>query len=274
MREIEARVSEPLEALARLALGVAEEAAALVLRGHRSRPAADHKGQANLVTEFDRASEALIVARLRAARPDVAIVAEEGSGDAGAADEALAFYVDPLDGTTNFVHGHPFWGVSIGLGRGLAPLAGAVVAPALALSWVGWRGGGVTRNGEPCRPSGTRALADALVATGFPPVRDRAPENNFDAFMRVKRRAQAVRRCGAAAIDLCMVADGTFDGYWERRLGPWDTMAGAALVLAGGGSVTALDGGPPDYRIGHVCASNGFIHAELCAAIDASARGP
>ncbi len=237
------------------------------------------------MTEFDRASEDLLVARLDALTPGVAVVGEEQS--AARREEprgGLVWYVDPLDGTTNFVHGHPFWCVSVGLMDDDVPVAGAVVAPALGLRWTGFRprepgprgaerapvstaalDGEARRNGERCAVSATASLQRAMVATGFPPIRDRAPDNNFDAFMTVKRNARAVRRCGSAAIDLCMVADGTYDAYWERRLHAWDVAAGSAIVRGAGGVITALDGGPPNYHTGNIVASNGLVHAPIVA---------
>jgi myo-inositol-1(or 4)-monophosphatase len=111
--------------------------------------------------------------------------------------------------------------------------------------------------------SETRELAQALVATGFPSDRSQASSNNFAAFCNVKRQVRGVRRCGSAAIDLCLVADGTYDAYWERRLNAWDVMAGSALVLAAGGVLSALDGTPPDLSVGHLLASNGLVHRDL-----------
>jgi len=111
--------------------------------------------------------------------------------------------------------------------------------------------------------SETTELDRALVATGFPSDRSRSPENNFSAFTNVKPRVRGIRRCGSAAIDLCLVADGTYDAYWERRLNAWDVMAGSALVLAAGGMLSALDGTPPDLSVGHILASNGRIHRDL-----------
>ena len=102
-----------------------------------------------------------------------------------------------------------------------------------------------------------------MVATGFPSDRTQVATNNFEAFTRVKPRVRGVRRCGSAALDLCLVADGTYDAYWERRLNAWDLMAGSALVLAAGGTISALDGTPPDLSVGHILASNGQIHGEL-----------
>ena len=250
------------EELAQIALEVATEAAQLLHAGFRRHPAAREKGHADLVTEYDLASERLIRARLAERTPEIAIVGEE-QGGAPARAGGLTWYCDPLDGTTNFVHGHFFYCVSIGVAEAGQPLAGAVVAPELATHWQGFRGGQALRNGEPCRVSATTELAHALVATGFPSDRSQAPGNNFDAFVTVKKQVRGIRRCGSAAIDLCLVADGTYDAYWERRLNAWDVMAGSALVLAAGGTLSALDGTPPDLSVGHVLASNGLVHEHL-----------
>ena len=246
--------------LARIALEVASEAGALLAKGWRTRPTAESKQSlVDLVTEWDLESERLIRERLAERAPGVPVVAEEHGGSRGSGP---TFYCDPLDGTTNYVHGHPFWAVSIGVLDGATPVAGAVVAPSLGTTWVGW-GAQAERSGERCRVSSTTALGDALLATGFPPDRSQEPDNNFPAFTRVKRRCRGVRRCGSAAIDLCLVADGTYDGYWERRLHAWDVAAGAAIVLGAGGTLTALDGGPAKLEVGHLVASNGQIHQAL-----------
>jgi myo-inositol-1(or 4)-monophosphatase len=268
---------------AAIALLVAEEAGALVSAGFRTRPAAEQKGKSDLVTAFDRASEEMIVARLLSLAPGIPVVGEEGhaSGSNPAQRAGLVWYVDPLDGTTNFVHGHPFWCVSVGLMDGDEPVAGAVVAPALGLRWSGWvgdppgaagrpgRAGEARRNGQRCGVSATAKIEDALIATGFPPIRSHAPANNFHSFMAVKQVAQGVRRCGSAAIDLCMVADGTYDAYWERRLHTWDVAAGGAVLLAARGRITALDGAAPNYHMGHIVASNGLLHESVVAAVNA-----
>ena len=271
---------------AQIALLVAEEAAVLVGSGFRSRPTITKKGQHDLVTEYDRASEQLLVQRLGSLAPGLPVVGEEQTSARDVADRpGLVWYVDPIDGTTNFVHGHPFWCVAVGLMEDDRPVAGAVVAPMIGVRWTGWVSpaslsgapptipGASFRNGKPCAVSATAQLDESLVATGFPPVRDRAPENNFDSFMAVKRRAQAVRRCGSAAMDLAMVADGTYEGYWERRLHSWDMAAACAVVLAAGGTITSIDGTAPNYHAGYVAASNGRIHAELLAAIQAGNSG-
>jgi len=271
---------------AQIALLVAEEAAVLVGSGFRSRPTITKKGQHDLVTEYDRASEQLLVQRLGSLAPGLPVVGEEQTSTRDVAGRpGLVWYVDPIDGTTNFVHGHPFWCVAVGLMENDRPVAGAVVAPMIGVRWTGWvspasAGGAPTtipgaafRNGEPCAVSVTAQLGESLLATGFPPVRDREPENNFASFMAVKRAAQAVRRCGSAAIDLAMVADGTYEGYWERSLHSWDMVAASAVVLGAGGTITSIDGTAPDYHAGYIAASNGQIHAELLAAIQAGAIG-
>ena len=246
--------------LAQTALVVAKEAGAILIEGFRSRPHVERKAPVDLVTKWDRASEAHIVTRLAQLTPNMPILAEEGGGEV---TEALAWYCDPLDGTTNFVHGHPFFAVSIGAMVGGEAVAGAVFAPALGWFWSGSRGHGAERNGEACRVSPTEVLGDSLLATGFPPNREVAPYNNFDAFVAAKRKARGVRRCGSASLDLCLVADGTYDAYWERALHAWDVVAGAAIVLAAGGQVTALDGGRAKLEIGHLLASNGRLHQTL-----------
>lgn len=244
--------------LCELALEVARAAAEVALEGYRTRPHASEKAARDLVTEFDLRSEGLIRERLARATPDLPIVAEEAGGQA---DSEATWYCDPLDGTTNFVHGHPFWSVSIGLLEAGVPTVGAVVAPALGLWWTGYQGGPSLRCGEACEVSATDELERALLATGFPVQRDQEPSSNLLTFADVMRQVQGVRRCGSAAVDLCLVADGTYDAYWERKLNGWDLCGGSAVVLGAGGRLSALDGGPADVRRGHIVASNGRIHA-------------
>lgn len=276
---------EELGRIARVARDAANEAGALVKRGFRSRPAVEHKGAVDLVTSFDRDSEALLRERLTAATP-FAVVGEEAGG-AVAPEAPGVFFVDPLDGTTNFVHGHPFWCVSIGLVIRGAPVMGVVVAPALGLEWWGWTAAGGARaatrrasgtarvegtpDEAPCAVSSVARLEDALLATGFPYDRSTSPDNNFDAFVAIKKRCQAVRRCGSAALDLCLVADGTYDGYWERKLRPWDVAGGAAIVASAGGRTTDLRGGGGFVASGSVVATNAHIHERL---LDELARVP
>jgi len=257
------------EDLVATALDAAREAAALVEASWRKSVRADHKGPVDLVTEYDRASEALLRDRLHARTP-YPVVGEESGKDEGDASGPLRWYVDPIDGTTNFVHGHPFYCVSVGLlGEGDAPVLGVVVAPSLRTEWTGIAGVRATRNGEPCRVSRVARFVDALLATGFPYDRHTSADNNFDAFVAIKKRCQAVRRCGSAALDMCLVADGTYDGYWEKKLGPWDIAAGAAIVLGAGGRISAFDGSEARILSGAMVASNAAIHDALVDALTA-----
>ena len=269
-----------LETILPIARSAAREAAALVLAGFRRNPIVEHKGAIDLVTNFDRESETLLRDRLGAAFP-FDIVGEEEGGDWSSA--APVFFVDPIDGTTNFVHGHPFWCVSVGLVVSGEPTLGVVIAPSLGLEWYGYvadggeriairsaRGNAVERgdsDDEPCVISGMKRFEDSLLATGFPYDRRTSSENNFDAFVSIKQRCQAVRRCGSAALDLCLVADGTYEGYWERKLRPWDIAGGIAIVRGAGGRVTEFEGGGGCITSGHVVATNGHIHEALLAAL-------
>jgi myo-inositol-1(or 4)-monophosphatase len=261
-----------LGALLKLAQAAAREAGALVEAAWRKRPEAEHKGRVDLVTRFDRESEQLLRDRLGAGAP-FAVVGEEAGGAEALALDAPAWCVDPIDGTTNFVHGHPFWCVSVGLLVKAQPLLGVVVAPSLHTEWAGVAGEWATRNGVACRVSDVARLDDALLATGFPYERENSAENNFDAFVAIKKKCQAVRRCGSAAIDVCLVADGTYDGYWENKLKPWDVSAGIAIAQGAGGRVTGYDGLAPDVVRGQIIATNGHIHDTLVAQLaDVAAR--
>ena len=257
----------------RVAAEIAREAGQLIMQGWRRAPSVRKKGAIDLVTDFDLRSEALLRERIRRAFPAHTIVAEEGedrSGDRG--EEEWIWYVDPIDGTTNFAHGHFFFCVSLGLARHGRPVLGVVHAPALGATWAGVVGRGCTRDGEPCRPSSAAALSEALVATGFPYDRAISPENNLRETVHIVPRVRGIRRCGSAALDLALVADGTYDGYWEQKLKPWDACAGMALVLAAGGMITDYDGGAPDARASRLVASNGPLHPALLAAVQ-EARG-
>lgn len=248
--------------LCELALDVAVDAAALVGDAFGARKHPQYKdGFADLVTEYDQRAEALIRRRLEPA--GLPLVGEEQGGHA----EGPSFHIDPIDGTTNFVHGHPFFCVSIGVLDGARPLLGAIVAPALGHRWVGGPGLPTTRDGLPCRVSDARTLDQALLATGFAPGARRAEgRRNIENFRVLLPSVRGVRRCGSAALDLAMTADGTYDAYWELGLNSWDAAAGAALVLGAGGRLTDLTGGAVDFRQGHLCASNGHLHDALLQA--------
>ena len=216
------------------------------------------KGELDLVTQADTESEAEVLSILRARMPDVSILAEEsGVSDR---DEARRFVVDPLDGTTNFAHAYPMFAVSIGYEEDGRVRAGVVYDPIREELFTGESGRGAFLNGTKLDVSTTETLQHALLVTGFPYDLKDDLEGNLRLFKRFMGTARAIRRDGSAALDLCYVACGRFDGFWEEKLGPWDTAAGALIVDEAGGQVTDLSGGPFHYRRKQIVASNGRIH--------------
>lgn len=241
---------------------LAHHAAELLRERFDDRHDVVEKRPRDLVTEADRASEAAIVAAVRAAFPAAALLGEEGGVYAGTSDER--FIVDPLDGTTNYAHGYPLFCVSIAYERGGVLEAAAIEAPLLGMRFAARRGGGATLNDEPIRVSATPGLASALICTGFNPA---DYDRNGRYFAALSRLAQGVRRDGSAALDLAMVAAGRFDGFWEWDLKPWDIAAGTLLIREAGGRVTGIDGSALDLAAGSIAATNGLLHAELCRAL-------
>ncbi|GAC1311523.1 MAG: inositol monophosphatase family protein [Vulcanimicrobiaceae bacterium] len=217
----------------------------------------------DLVTASDRASEALIVERLRAAFPAASILGEEGGTTDGTSDER--WIVDPLDGTTNYAHDYPMYCVSIAYERAGELLAGVIYAPALDEMYAARRGGGATLNGRAISVSHAATIAESLVCTGFMPARY---ERNGENFARLSRIAQAVRRDGSAALDLAFLAAGRFDAFWEFDLHAWDVAAGAVIIREAGGLVTAIDGGPFGVADGTLLASGPAVYAEMRAALN------
>ncbi len=227
-----------------VAVDVAREAGAMLLEYAALPLEIEEKGRrADLVTAADKASEALIAQRLRAAFPNATILGEETGTTHGTNDER--WIVDPLDGTTNYAHGYPLCCVSIAYERAGELLAGVVFAPFMNELFVAERGSGAQRNGKPLRVSGVDRVGDAMVCTGFHPADF---ERNAECFAAASHRAQAVRRDGSAALDLAYVAAGRFDGFWEFDLHPWDVAAGMLLVSEAGGAVTRIDGGASGAR--------------------------
>ena len=249
-----------------LARAAGERASAILLAGWGAAGTVQHKGgnPADLVTEFDRRSEEVIVEVLREAAPEDAILGEEGGGRPGTSGRR--WLVDPIDGTTNFAHGLPMFAASIALEEAGELVAGVLAAPALGMTFWAARGMGAwlesERGARRLTVSATGALAGALLATGFPTTTS-ARAHNFVAFESLYRRSQGVRRIGAASLDLAFVAAGWVDAYWEAPLHPWDLAAGVVLVREAGGLVTNLGGGPFRLDDGEVVASNGVLHAEL-----------
>jgi len=249
---------------------IAREAGGIALSGYRRGTPISKKGALDLVTEYDLASEAHILRELGLLFPEIAVIAEESHQHARAVNEdELTFYVDPIDGTMNFAHGHPFFCVSIGLCRGGVPLLGVVHAPALSITWTCAGPGTAQRNGEACRVAERKDVIDFLCATGFPQDRATNPDNNYREFAFIKDRVRGIRRCGSAAIDLALVADGTYDVYWEQRLKPWDMAAGAALVLAASGRLRGYAGGEADVRSGSLIAASSAAFVPFAEMFDA-----
>ena len=238
----------------------AEQAGALLLREFQKPARIEYKSDVDLVTDADRLSEAFIVERLRQLFPQHAIVAEEGSRHEAPSD--YCWYVDPLDGTTNFAHGYPVFAVSIALVAGEEILVGVVHDPMRGETFHAARGEGAWLGEKRLRVSGTRRLAESLLGTGFP-ARKRHANPNILYYHRFTLLSHGVRRDGSAALDLCSVAGGRFDAFWEFNLKPWDTAAGILLVREAGGMVTDFRGVP--HRLGdkELVASNGHIHPEM-----------
>jgi len=251
----------PITEESRRALEVAErvalQAGELVMKGWRSVGEISRKGRFDLLTEYDLRSEQLIREQLSREFPAHRIIGEE---NAESGEGELVWYVDPIDGTTNFAHGHFFFAVSIGLYLGSQGLAGVVHAPALGVTWKASKGAGAFRNGTPCSVSTRNQLDEAVCATGFPYDRWSNPDNNHAELALFLQRARGIRRCGAASVDLCLVADGTYDIYWEQGLNAWDMCAGALLVQEAGGRLSTYEGTAADPRTGKLIASNGVLH--------------
>src|ERR1700678_2460141 len=244
-----------------VAVEAAREAGAVLLAEHSRPQKISYKGDVDLVTETDKKSESLIVGRLRREFPDHRIVAEEGSGGAAAASR-YEWHVDPLDGTTNFAPGYPSFAVSIALLEDGKPLLGIVFNPVADEFFSAYRGEGAFLNGKPIHVSAIQKLETSLVATGFP-ASQRRELGNIHYYWHFTLRSHGVRRDGSAALDLCSVACGRFEAFWEFGLRSWDTAAGILLVQEAGGKVTDLSGGA--YRAGgpDILVSNGRIHDEM-----------
>jgi myo-inositol-1(or 4)-monophosphatase len=244
-----------------VAVEAAREAGAIILAEHSRPQKISYKGEVDIVTETDKKSEAAIIARLRSYFPKHAIVAEEGGGDAAAASR-YCWYVDPLDGTTNFAHGYPCFAVSIALFEDGEPLVAAILNPVSNELFTATRGEGAYLNQKRIHVSEISTLSKSLLATGFPSQK-RTSNPNIYYYWEFTLRSHGVRRAGSAALDLSSVACGRFEAFWEFGLKPWDSAAGILLVREAGGTVTNFAGYP--YRVGdrELIASNGLIHDEM-----------
>jgi len=248
-----------------VAVGAAEKAGTLLLNNFSKERKVSFKGRIDLVTEMDVKSEELIVSYLKQKFPEHGILAEEKSTEES--DSEYRWIIDPLDGTTNYAHGFGFWAVSIALEhREEGIVSAAVYAPYLNELYKAQKGQGAFLNGKSIRVSAEQELVRSMVATGFPYDTDEA-RANLELFKKFILTAQAVRRPGSAAIDLCCVASGKFDGFWEMKLKPWDQAAGFLIVEEAGGKVTDFDGGGFNPYKKKILATNGRIHEKMIEVI-------
>ena len=251
---------------------IAREAGALLMHYFHQHLKIEYKGEADLVTAADRAAEALIRDRIRAQWPTHDVLGEEqGLSDRGS---DYRWYVDPLDGTTNFAHGYPVFCVSMGLeyqeldqrsaGQRASRIAAVIYDPTRNELFTAEQGRGARLNGEAIHVSKTPALKESLLATGFPSHKRHKNPNIFF-YHQITLHTHGVRRAGSAALDLCNVASGRYDGFWEFNLNPWDTAAGVLIVEEAGGKVTRFDGSPFELNSRETVASNGLLHDALLA---------
>jgi myo-inositol-1(or 4)-monophosphatase len=236
---------------------IARESGALLATFFERRVAFELKGEHDLVTEADRASERLVVERLRSHFPSHSIVAEEGGGHKGTSE--YTWYVDPLDGTTNFAHGFPMYNVTMALTQAGQLINGVIFDPTRNEMFSCERGSGAYLNNRRIRVSKVQRIEDALVATGFPSQK-RHQNVNVHFYYQLAMITHGVRRAGSAALDLAYVASGRLDAFWEFGLKPWDMAAGILLIQEAGGTCSDMLGGTEDLGGPHLLADNGLIH--------------
>ena len=243
------------------AIEIAREAGIFLKDKLNSVHTIDYKGEINLVTEVDKISEEMITSKINALFPDHDILAEEFTDIDRGSD--FRWIIDPLDGTTNYAHGYPYFCVSIALERLNTMTVGIVYDPMLDEMFVAEKGKGAFLNDREIHVSNTRGIIKSLLATGFPYDIREDSDNNLNYFNEMILSAQAIRRAGSAALDLAYVAAGRFDGFWELKLNPWDIAAGWLLVEEAGGIVTDMGGNDYYLESPSILASNGRIHKEM-----------
>jgi myo-inositol-1(or 4)-monophosphatase len=249
---------------------IAREAGALLMEYFHQHVKIEYKGEADLVTIADRKSEGLILKHLRSRWPSHDVVGEEGASVETGSD--YRWYIDPLDGTTNFAHGFPVFCVSMALEFKGKRIAGVVYDPTRPELFAAEKGSGAYLNGERIQVSATAKLSESLVATGFPSHKRHKNPNIFF-YHQITLRTHGVRRAGSAALDLASVAAGRFDGFWEFNLNPWDTAAGVLIVEEAGGRVSDFRGGEFQLASRETVASNGIVHQALLDEFDAVFAG-
>jgi len=244
----------------------ARQAGGILLSGLGQELHIEHKSEIDLVTEIDRRSEAFLLKAIRACYPHDHIVAEESGVFAG--DNSHVWHIDPLDGTVNYAHGIPFFSVSLGYEEAGQVVLGVVYDPVRDECYTAQRGQGAHLNGRPLHVSTTDELIQSLLVTGFPYDIREQPENNLDHYAHFSLRSQGVRRLGSAALDLCYVAAGRFEGFWELQIESYDIAAGTLIVEEAGGMVTDVRGGS-DFLIPRcsVLATNEHLHPLILAGL-------
>ena len=252
-----------------IAVEAARKAGTLLRDNFTGQRRIAYKGEVNLVTEMDTRSEHEVVSVLRTAFPDHGIVAEEETDTRN--DSGYTWIIDPLDGTTNYAHGYPCFAVSIALEHDGDIIVGVVYDPMRDELFSAHKGSGAWLNGRRIAVSETDTLIRSLLATGFPYDRKISDKNNLDYFHDLLMASQEVRRDGSAALDLCSVAAGRFDGFWELKLKPWDVAAGSLIVNEAGGMVTDLSGNRFDMHGDETLASNRKIHDQMIEALKKAA---
>jgi myo-inositol-1(or 4)-monophosphatase len=261
----------PPEKLLAIAIEAARAAGGLLLDYSKTGFRVEHKNPIDLVTDADRAAERCIIDLIGKQFPSHRILAEE-QGSSGPAPSRYQWIIDPLDGTTNFAHGFPFYGISIGAELDGLGIVGVVFDPVRNELFTAQAGAGASLNGTSIAVSKTRHLDRALLVTGFSYDIRETTNNNLDHFARFALKAQGLRRTGSAALDLCSVAAGRLDGFWEVRLNPWDMAAGVVILKEAGGIVTNFSGGPHSIYGKELVASNGLIHSSMLEVLQQDAR--
>jgi myo-inositol-1(or 4)-monophosphatase len=249
---------------------IARAAGAILMEFYHRRVRVEYKGDVDIVTEADRTSEAYIVGQLKQKFPDHGVLAEEGSGYAGSS--GYQWFIDPLDGTTNFAHTFPVFAVSMGLALNGEMVLAVVYDPTRDEMFAAEKGQGATLNGRPMRVSSIARLSEALVATGFPSQR-RHENPNIHFYHQFNMNSHGVRRPGSAATDLAYVAAGRLDAFWEFNLHPWDVAAGKLLVAETGGKVTDSTGASHTMDSNAVVATNGLLHDAILTEFNAIFAG-
>jgi myo-inositol-1(or 4)-monophosphatase len=253
-----------------LACRVARRASRILCQGFGTRVRVEHKGLVDLVTEYDRRSEEMILSEIKRVFPEDRIWAEESGINAASGERT--WYVDPLDGTTNYAHGLPIFAVSVALSDREGLRLGVIFDPTRGECFWGERGRGAYLNEDRLHVSEVMDLGESLLVTGFPYDIRSNPENNLDNYARFAVRSLGVRRLGSATLDLAYVAAGRLDGFWELRLSPWDVAAGSLLIREAGGEVTDVNGGPEVLTAStSILAANPRLHSRM---LEILRRGP